>query len=61
MAIPCAVAMAAEPELLKLAGDLGTHDPVIIREGNTYYVFCTGRVPGGGGIIPIRSSTDMRN
>ena len=60
LAIPWAAAMAAEPRLLQLEGDLGTHDPVIIKEAGTYYVFCTGRVPGGGGIIPIRSSTDMR-
>ncbi len=49
-----------EPELLELQGDLGVHDPVIIREGGTFYVFCTG---GGrrGGITPIRCSKDMYN
>ena len=61
LALGWAAARTAEPELLALAGDLGTHDPAIIRAGNTYYVFCTGRVPGGGGIIPNRSSTDLRN
>lgn len=31
------------PELLKLTGDVeGVHDPVIIKEKDTYYVFCTG-------------------
>ncbi len=51
-------AAATEPELLKLSGDLGVHDPVIIREKDTCYVFCTG---GGrrGGIIPIRCSTNL--
>ena len=47
-----------EPVLLKVSGDLGVHDPCIIKEKNTYYIFCTG---GGrrGGIIPIRCSTNM--
>lgn len=48
-----------EPVILELEGDLGVHDPVIIRQDDTYYVFCTGR--GGGGIIPIRTSRDMRH
>jgi len=53
-------AMQAEPELLELHGDLRVHDPVIMREDDTYYVFCTG---GGrrGGIIPIRCSKDLYN
>jgi arabinan endo-1,5-alpha-L-arabinosidase len=50
----------AEPEVLDLHGNLGVHDPAIIREGDTYYVFSTG---GGrrGGIIPIRCSKDLYN
>src|SRR5579862_1806277 len=33
-------ARAGEPEILALEGDLeGVHDPAIIREGHTYYVF----------------------
>jgi arabinan endo-1,5-alpha-L-arabinosidase len=38
-----------------LTGDYGSHDPVMARQGNTYYVFCTGTR------IPIRKSTDMHN
>ena len=55
---PPTAAVSPEPEMLALTGDLGTHDPVIIKEKDTYYVFCTG---GGrrGGIIPIRCSTNM--
>lgn len=47
-----------EPEMLNLTGDLRVHDPVIIKEKDTYYVFSTG---GGrrGGVIPIRCSTNM--
>jgi arabinan endo-1,5-alpha-L-arabinosidase len=47
-------------DMLKLEGDIGgTHDPVVIREGATYYVFVTGG-RAGQGIIPIKSSTDLR-
>jgi arabinan endo-1,5-alpha-L-arabinosidase len=49
-----------EPLVLELEGDLRVHDPVIIREADTYYVFSTG---GGwrSGIIPIRRSNDLYN
>ncbi len=41
------------PELLQLGGDvMGVHDPVIIREGDWYYVFATGG--------SIRRSKDLR-
>jgi arabinan endo-1,5-alpha-L-arabinosidase len=48
----------SEPEVLTLEGDLRVHDPVIIKQGDTYYVFSTG---GGwrSGIIPIRCSKDL--
>jgi len=51
---------ARTPQMLELSGDLRVHDPVIIRQGDTFYVFCTstGR---GSGIVPIRRSKDMRN
>lgn len=35
--------------------DIRVHDPVMIKQGNTYYVFCTG--PG----ITVYSSPDMKN
>ena len=48
------------PEVLKLEGDIeGVHDPVIIRQRDTYYVFCTGGGRGGSGIIPVRTSKDL--
>ncbi len=51
----------AEPEVFELTGDLGVHDPVIAREGEMFYVFCTGGVRRGehSGIIPVRYSKDM--
>jgi arabinan endo-1,5-alpha-L-arabinosidase len=36
-----------------LTGDYWSHDPVMTRQGSTYYSFCT------GSLIPFRKSTDM--
>jgi arabinan endo-1,5-alpha-L-arabinosidase len=53
------LAAAAAPEVLHLSGDVeNVHDPVIIKEADTYYVFCTGGRPGQG-VIPIRTSKDL--
>jgi len=54
-----ASAVAEPPELLALTGDLAVHDPVLIKEGDFYHVFCTGGFRGQG-IVPIRKSSDMR-
>jgi len=54
----CGQSAFVEPKMLPLAGDLGAHDPVIIREGDTYYVFVTGGRPGRG-FTPIKTSKDM--
>lgn len=43
---------------MKLSGDLTVHDPSIIKEKNTYYIFCTGGRRRSG-IIPIRYSTNL--
>lgn len=44
----------------RLAGDLTpVHDPVIIREGNTYHLFSTGLGPGAQGLIASRVSRDL--
>jgi arabinan endo-1,5-alpha-L-arabinosidase len=48
-----------EPQALSLSGDYPfTHDPSIAREGGAYYVFATGRAPGGGQFA-IRCSHDL--
>jgi arabinan endo-1,5-alpha-L-arabinosidase len=50
---------AQEPEALSLTGDyLGTHDPSIIKAGDTWYVFATGKAHEGGQ-FQIRCSTDL--
>jgi arabinan endo-1,5-alpha-L-arabinosidase len=54
LAVPAA---SRHPEMLSLSGDLeGVHDPCIIRQGGTYYVFVTNGPPGN--LIPIRCSPD---
>lgn len=49
-----------ELKMLDLEGDLRVHDPVIIREGDTFYVFSTGGRRRGG-IIPIRRAKDLHH
>ena len=52
-------AEAQQPEALTLTGAVAfTHDPSIARDGNTYYVFATGKAPDGGQ-FPIRCSNDL--
>lgn len=46
-------------QALTLSGDIqGTHDPSIIKEGNTWYVFATGKAPDGGQFA-VRCSIDL--
>ncbi len=52
--------ISPEPEMLELKGDLRVHDPVMIRQEDTFYVFSTGGRRRGG-IIPIRCSKDLYN
>ena len=56
---------AEEPRILTLEGSItGVHDPVVIKEKDTYYLFNTGGSRGGGaggGSIPVRTSKDMIN
>jgi arabinan endo-1,5-alpha-L-arabinosidase len=50
---------ARNPQAFKLEEDIaGAHDPSMIRAGGTYYVFTTGRTPGGGQMA-IRCSNDL--
>jgi len=47
----------AVPQMLPLSGDLAVHDPVIMRENDTFYVFATGNRRAG--VLPIRCSKDL--
>jgi arabinan endo-1,5-alpha-L-arabinosidase len=45
----------------EFTGDYSTHDPSLIRAGNTFYVFSTGDPNRGAGGIQIRASQDGKN
>jgi arabinan endo-1,5-alpha-L-arabinosidase len=49
----CTASGSAAPRALPLTGNLGTHDPVLIAAGGTYYMFQTGRG------LPTKTSTDL--
>ena len=52
---------AQQPKAYSLQGDYAfTHDPSIAKDGNTYYVFATGKAPEGGQ-FPIRCSNDLEH
>ena len=58
--VPFGLIAAPPQEMLTLEGDIGgVHDPVVIKERGTYYVFVTGG-RSGQGILPIKTSTDLR-
>jgi arabinan endo-1,5-alpha-L-arabinosidase len=60
-----ALARGVPPLNDRLAGDLSpVHDPVVIRQGDIYYLFCTTIPPGGKASapqIPWRWSRDLVN
>jgi arabinan endo-1,5-alpha-L-arabinosidase len=48
------------PSIIKLTGDVEfTHDPSIIRDGNTWYIFGTNNGSERSGELPIRCSPDL--
>ena len=50
----------SKPEVLTLEGDISPiHDPTMIREGDTYYVFATNRFAQK--LLPMFCSTDLRH
>jgi arabinan endo-1,5-alpha-L-arabinosidase len=52
-------AQAQNPHVYNLSGDVaGTHDPSIMKDGNTWYVFATGKTRTGGQFA-VRCSTDL--
>ena len=56
---PPACISAQQSQALALTGDVAfTHDPSIARDGNTYFVFATGKAPDGGQ-FPVRCSADL--
>ena len=57
---PAALAQAAPG--LEVSGDVvPVHDPSILRVGDTYYLFTTGQAADKTGLLPMRSSTDLKH
>jgi arabinan endo-1,5-alpha-L-arabinosidase len=50
---PAATAQGSAPQAFQLSGSFaGTHDPSIIQQGGTFYVFATGAAPLAGQEMP---------
>ncbi|WP_294256645.1 arabinan endo-1,5-alpha-L-arabinosidase [uncultured Sphingomonas sp.] len=57
-----ATASAPRPAPLVLEGAIaGVHDPAILQDGDTYYLFATGHLGSKQGLLPLRTSTDLRH
>jgi arabinan endo-1,5-alpha-L-arabinosidase len=53
---------SAVPHWFQVDGDVaGTHDPSIIKDGNTWYLFATATGPNHQGELPIRCSQDLHH
>ncbi len=53
---------SAHPHAFKLQGDIEfTHDPSIIKDADTWYLFSTANGPDRKGELPIRCSKDLEN
>ena len=61
LCICAGLTLAKPPVMLELQGErgvLGVHDPAIIKEGDTYYIFATGGNPRWG-FVPMKRSKDL--
>jgi arabinan endo-1,5-alpha-L-arabinosidase len=59
---PQAHTQNSEPQAYALQGDIeGTHDPSIIKEGSTWYLYGTVTEKAPDGQLPIRCSQDLHN
>ena len=61
--LSCELAHAEQaPQLIPVSGDVKyTHDPSIIKDGDTWYLFSTNNGPERNGELPIRCSPDLKN
>jgi arabinan endo-1,5-alpha-L-arabinosidase len=51
---------SANPHVIKVEGDVEyVHDPSIIKDGDTWYLFSTANGPNRKGELPIRCSKDL--
>ena len=58
----CAQRPAPTPQVIAVTGDVeGAHDPSIIKEGSTWYLFGTATEPKRDGELPVRCSQDLHH
>ena len=58
--VATAPARVTAAQVIKVEGDVqGTHDPSIIQDGDTWYLFATTTEPHAAGELPIRCSPDL--
>lgn len=61
LALGSGLATAQMSHVYPVSGDVaGTHDPSLIKEGATWYVFATGKAPDGGQLA-VRCSNDLEH
>src|SRR5579884_3064723 len=63
IALCCMFAQTSEEKavVIPITGDTEyVHDPSIIKDGNTWYLFGTANGPHRDGELPMRCSTDLR-
>jgi arabinan endo-1,5-alpha-L-arabinosidase len=48
------------PQAFAVEGDVNTHDPSIIKQGNTWYLFSTTNGRNRSGELPVRCSGDLK-
>jgi arabinan endo-1,5-alpha-L-arabinosidase len=59
---PAPQANSRTPYAFRLEGEVKyTHDPAIIKQGDTWFLFSTGNGPNRKGELPIRCSKDLHN
>jgi arabinan endo-1,5-alpha-L-arabinosidase len=61
IAIEMRIAPRTDAHSIKVAGDVEfTHDPSIIKDGDTWYLFATANGPVRKGELPVRCSKDLQ-
>ncbi|KTT69218.1 ABC transporter substrate-binding protein [Sphingomonas endophytica] len=59
---PSPTASPTPTSMVALTGNIApAHDPAILKDGNTYYLFTTGNNGDAEGLLALRTSTDLKD
>jgi arabinan endo-1,5-alpha-L-arabinosidase len=62
LCFPPAALAQQNPPGIETTGDVApVHDPAIIKAGDTWFLFTTGQAADKTGLLPMRTSTDLKN